>query len=148
MSKRPTSPRQLQANTANAKLSTGPRTPEGKSVSSQTGCKFKTGSIDRLIAGTLFKDEDESGLRVLIEQFTAEFRPQTLNEFGIVEEMASVRWEIGRLLIAKRDIVARLAVDQEGPTEAAKVSRALEVAYSSKGSLGISAINRSPHWRS
>lgn len=132
MSKHSTSRRQRLANIENAKLSTGPRTPEGKAISSQNGCKFKTASIDRLIEGTLFKGESEDGLRLLIKQYSAEHRPQTVSQFGIVEEMANVRWEIGRLLIVKRDVLANLAIAEQGATERTKISKAINTAYGTK----------------
>ena len=149
MSKRSNSRRPLLATVGNAELSTGPSAPPEDSkpireaISSENGCKFKTASIDRLIEGTLFKGESEDGLRLLIKQYIAELRPQTVSQFGIVEEMANVRWEIGRLLIVKRDVLANLAIEQHGATERTKISKAINIAYGSKSYANLDrAIHR------
>ena len=147
MSKRRNSRRQRIANIENAKLSTGPRTPEGKAVSSQNARKvprtFKEVSLERLIEGFLLKGECEDGLRLLRDQHVADFRPRNPTEYGIVEQMASVMAETERLQISKRSILAALSAKQTGVSDNVKIAKALNEAYQSKGFLNLDrAISR------
>ena len=147
MSKRSNSPRQRTANKENAKRSTGPRTPEGKAVSSQNARKFPRGfkdvSLERLIEGFLLQGECKDGLRVLVDQHVADFSPLNPTEYGIVEQMAGVIAEIERLQISKRTILDALAAKEPSTLDNVKIARALDKAFESKGYLNLDrAISR------
>ena len=141
MSKRSNSRRQRIANIENAKLSTGPRTPEGKAVSSQNARKFpstfKDVSFERLVEGFLLQGECKDGLRVLVDRHVADFCPRNSTEYGIVEQMASVIAETERLQIAKRTLLDALAAKETSTHQNVKLAKALNEAYESKGFLNL-----------
>jgi len=85
------SDRQLAANRANARKSTGPRTPEGKARSSQNA--LKTGLYAE---GIVIGYELSSALEELIEQFTAEYCPTTPTERSLVDQLIHCEWMLRR----------------------------------------------------
>ena len=137
MSKRSISRRQRQANIENAKLSTGPRTPEGKTISSQNARKFKDVSLERLIDGMIVLGECHGGLELLLEQHSHDFLPQNASEFGIVEEMVKVKWEMERLQIARTNVINKLAAAATEASPSLKLTAALESAYADKAFLNL-----------
>ena len=137
MSKRSISRRQRQANIENAKLSTGPRTPEGKTISSQNARKFKDVSLERLIDGMIVLGECHGGLELLLEQHSHDFLPQNASEFGIVEEMVKVKWEMERLQIARTNVINKLAAAAPEASPSLKLTAALESAYADRAFLNL-----------
>jgi hypothetical protein len=83
--------RQIQANRANAKRSTGPATEAGKQASSQNACRH-----GQLSSCVVLKAESTPLFDELMDSFLAEFQPQTANETALVETMAVSRWKLSR----------------------------------------------------
>jgi hypothetical protein len=83
--------RQIQANRANAKRSTGPVTEEGKQASSQNARRH-----DQLSSCVVLKAESTPLFDDLMDSLIAEFQPQTANETALVETMAVARWKLWR----------------------------------------------------
>ena len=89
---KPPSPARLAANRANAQLSTGPRTPEGKTASSQNACKHGI-----LARHTLFDKEDPQELEEFRTVFYNKFQPADDYETSLVDLMIDAKWRIARL---------------------------------------------------
>src|SRR5579872_2972731 len=83
--------KQIQANRANAKRSTGPVTQEGKQASSQNARRH-----DQLSSCILLKAESTPEFDELMNSLIDEFQPQTPNETALIETMAVSRWKLTR----------------------------------------------------
>lgn len=89
-----TSPRQLIANRANAKLSTGPRTPEGKEASRRNAV------INGYRASTvLLEGEDEETLKTLRVAVAEELAPEGVVEFELADRFAGLLWRCRRMAV-------------------------------------------------
>jgi hypothetical protein len=77
----------INRNTENAAHSTGPRTEEGKAVSSQNGLKHGLASGTLLIPG-----EDPAAYEALVADFIAQHQPQTPGEEIAITDMAHAWW--------------------------------------------------------
>ena len=91
------SPRRLAARRANAQKSTGPRTPEGKTVVSLNALKhglFSSDVVNPVLDGPARAEEFNSILNALLE----DFQPQSARERLLVDEVAACCWRIRRLL--------------------------------------------------
>lgn len=89
---RPISPQRLVANRANAQLSTGPRTPEGKTASSLNA--IKTGLTGRTV---LLANEDAEAYESHIERFRREWQPVGDRETELVQSLADTQWRLDRI---------------------------------------------------
>jgi DNA-binding response OmpR family regulator len=75
--------KQIAANRANAKASTGPKTQEGKAASSQNSTRHG------LRASTIcLEAEDKPRFEALVASFTAQFEPRNAAEAAVVESLA------------------------------------------------------------
>jgi hypothetical protein len=83
--------RQIQANRANAKRSTGPASAAGKKASSQNAVRH--GLIARAV---VLKAESTQRFEELLASFVEEFQPRTANEHALVETLAVARWRLMR----------------------------------------------------
>ena len=84
------SERRLAANRANAQLSTGPRTAEGKAVSSLNA--VKTGLCGRAV---LLADEEEAAdYREHVERVYAWWKPANVEEHALVQSLADTQWRL------------------------------------------------------
>jgi hypothetical protein len=89
----PFSERRLAANRANAQLSTGPTTPEGKAKSSLNA--VKTGLTGRAV---LLADEEEAAMyKAHIERFLRQFQPVGDRETELVQNLADTQWRLDRI---------------------------------------------------
>ena len=79
--------KQIAANRANAKRSTGPVTEKGKQASSQNALRH-----GQLSSSVVLKAESPTLFDELLSALTEEFQPQTANETALVETMAVARW--------------------------------------------------------
>jgi hypothetical protein len=86
-------PAQIDANRRNAQHSTGPRTPEGKDVSSRNATKFGLFTRHVLLPG-----EDEGELIALRESLRARLRPADTLEELYVERVVANTWRLQRAL--------------------------------------------------
>jgi hypothetical protein len=86
----PVSERRLAANRANAQLSTGPRTAEGKAVSSLNA--VKTGLCGRAV---LLADEEEAeAYRAHVGRVRAWWAPANIEEHALVQALADTQWRL------------------------------------------------------
>ena len=84
--------RQLEANRANAKRSTGPRSADGKARSSRNSLAHGLTAEDIVIS-----DEDPAQFELLLEGLQADFRPTTTIERKLVERLAGLLWRLQRI---------------------------------------------------
>ncbi len=96
---------QIAANQANAQLSTGPRTPEGKLAIAQNNLRH--GFTGRF---SVLPWEDHEEFQFLHRELAAEHRPVTATEEVLVEKMAQSYW------LARRAIgMQRACFNQNSP---------------------------------
>jgi predicted DNA-binding helix-hairpin-helix protein len=88
----PISDKKRQANQANAQKSTGPRTPEGKSRSSQNALRHGGFSKD-----TLLPSENPKPFYHFRRAWLQDFSPQTCSELFLTERAVSLAWRLHRL---------------------------------------------------
>jgi hypothetical protein len=93
------SPASLIANTANAQLSTGPRTEEGKSKSSQNARTHGLTAQNPVIP-----DEDRAAFYQLHGQLQAETKPQGTLQQIIFEELVHAAWNLQRVRAMEADL--------------------------------------------
>ncbi len=86
-------PRQIAAYRANARKSTGPRSPEGKRRSSQNGRRHT-----ELAARVLEPGEDVAHFRSFANGYYAEFAPVGPDESKLVDGLAGSCWRLARLM--------------------------------------------------
>lgn len=87
-SPRPVSARKLAANRANAKKSTGPRTPEGKARSSRNALTHGlTAQCPAL------PPEETAAFQAFYLALRADYRPRSAAEDDIFDEIVNVRWQ-------------------------------------------------------
>jgi hypothetical protein len=82
----------LEANRANAQLSTGPRTPEGKTISSLNA--VKTGLTGRTV---VLPSDDATAYQQHVAAYEAEYKPVGLRERELVQSLADTRWRLNRI---------------------------------------------------
>ncbi len=83
--------KQIAANRRNALQSTGPRSAEGKAVSSRNA--VKTGLYCR---GIIIGHESSAQLEALEAAFTAEYAPATPTERALVDSLIHLEWMLRR----------------------------------------------------
>jgi hypothetical protein len=94
------SERKLGANRRNAQLSTGPRTPEGKS---RTSLNSVLHGVRARHAVLILEQWPE--FRQLCAELMEEWQPQTHTERFQVEQMAVIQWKLGRLDAAENSAI-------------------------------------------
>jgi hypothetical protein len=112
--------KQIQANRANAKRSTGPVTEEGKQASSQNARRH-----DQLSSCIVLKAESTPKFDDLMDSLLAEFQPQTANETALVETMAVARWKLSRNWIMHTALLEVETIKQDPAAGNAPVITAL-----------------------
>src|SRR4051794_16525999 len=83
---------QIHANQANAQLSTGPKTPEGKTKSSLNA--VKTGLTGRTV---LLPGEEAAAYKEHIQRFFDEYKPCSDAEATLVQSVANTEWRLLRI---------------------------------------------------
>jgi len=83
---------QILANQKNALLSTGPKTPEGKSAAARNSIKHGLSG-----AFTVLPHEDQDEFDILLACLRDEMAPTDEHESFLVEQMAQSRWRLRRL---------------------------------------------------
>ncbi len=94
------SEKQLKANRENAKKSTGPKSSEGKIVSSQNG-RVHGLYTDKLILDSSHLKEDRVEFELLLESLRYELDPQTLSQDYLVQKIAICYWRSRRVIAAE-----------------------------------------------
>jgi hypothetical protein len=87
--------RQIAANRLNAQKSTGPRTPEGKAVSSQNALQSGLDSDSQFVYG-----EDRADFSALQIEYNGRFQPLTLKE-RFPDTLIRAGWLLRRLFRAE-----------------------------------------------
>jgi hypothetical protein len=95
------SPAQAAANLANAQLSTGPRTQEGKQRSAQNSLKHGLNARRPLIPG-----EDPAEFERLRRDVYTRFAPQGELEEMLADDLAGIQWRLRRIDSLESDIHA------------------------------------------
>lgn len=87
-----TSPAQLAANSANAQHSTGPRTPKGKTRSSQNASKHGLTAREVIIAPGEQPEFDD-----LLAQYQADVKPQGAIQQTLFNQLVAAAWNLRRI---------------------------------------------------
>jgi capsule polysaccharide export protein KpsE/RkpR len=91
--------RQIEANRLNAQKSTGPRTPQGKAVSSQNALKSGLDAESQFVTG-----EDRADFAQLQDEYIARFQPLTPEERFQVDTLLRNEWILRRLFRAEAQL--------------------------------------------
>jgi len=102
-------PAQLEANRANAQLSSGPSSPEGKAKSSHNA--LKTGLTGRTI---LLPSDDVAAYQHLIALIEKKFQPENDEEKLLVQSIADTEWRLLRIPTLEAGIYALGRVELAG----------------------------------
>ncbi|HWE50836.1 MAG TPA: hypothetical protein VG273_13665 [Bryobacteraceae bacterium] len=103
---KPISEAQLNANRANAQLSRGAVTPEGKAASSRNA--LKTGLTGRTV---LLPTDDASEYNRRLESALARHRPATEEEQSLVQSVVDIEWRLDRVVTLETGIYAKGAAE-------------------------------------
>ncbi len=96
---------QIAANQSNAQNSTGPKTEQGKAISSQNNFRFGFTGAFRVLAW-----ESEVEFQILLDTLHAEHQPSTPTETVLVDKMAQSLW------LSKRAVLLQdLTMDSQAP---------------------------------
>jgi hypothetical protein len=104
MEARKTSKAQLAANQANAQLSTGPSTPEGKAISSQNN--FRHGLTQTEGDITFLEGESSAQYDKALAGFQKEWKPTTETEHDLVQRLATRQFLRRRALRLQNQFLA------------------------------------------
>jgi hypothetical protein len=101
-SESPVSEVRVAANRANAQLSSGPRSTEGKAISSMNA--VKTGLTGRTV---LLPSDDAVAYERHLIAYESEFQPVGLRERELVQSLADIQWRLQRIPGLEMAIYAR-----------------------------------------
>jgi hypothetical protein len=93
---------QIEANRANARRSTGPRTHEGKSSSALNNLRHGFRSQSVLLPG-----DDPEEYQALLDELTEHLSPEDLTEQRAVREMADAEWRLRRVRLFIQSALTR-----------------------------------------
>jgi hypothetical protein len=110
LSRRTTTSRMAEANRANAKASTGPRTAAGIGNASHNAVKHGI-LAEKLPPGLRELKEDASEFERLSHGLLSAFHPEDEFERLLVADMASIRWRLMRLRRAEAQLQSQLRLD-------------------------------------
>lgn len=100
---------QIAANRANAKLSTGPRTPEGKAIVALNAFKHGlTASTD-----TLLPNESPEDFQALADGLFQSLKPRDSFELLLVQRIIQSAWRLARAEKFENHILARFCASQK-----------------------------------
>jgi hypothetical protein len=86
------SQQQIQANRRNCRLSTGPRTPQGKAAVCQNARRYGFTSRDAVLPG-----ESQDEFLALLNACRSDHQPQSPAQDDLVRQIAAANWRIRRL---------------------------------------------------
>ena len=104
--------KQIAANRRNAQRSTGPRSPEGKSASSQNA--LRTGIY--AAAEAVLPHEDPKDLSELAAEYHTHYQPQSPAERCLVDSLVSDEWLLRRFRRIESELLADRVVSITGDT--------------------------------
>jgi hypothetical protein len=96
------------ANTANAQLSTGPRTPEGKARSSANARKHGLTAVELLVG-----PEDREEFDALLADYQSDVAPQGVIQQTLFDELVAAAWNLRRIRRMETELCAGAASYQE-----------------------------------
>ena len=102
-----TSAAQIEANTTNAQLSTGPRTPEGKARSAANSTKLGLYAAQAV----LLTDDDRQEFDALESAYTHELRPSTPVQQTLFSLLILAAWNIHRANRLEAALAAAEGID-------------------------------------
>jgi hypothetical protein len=105
------SEKQLRANRANAKRSTGPKSAVGKTRSRMNSRKHGL-TATTLVIG----DEDPAHFERLRAELIAQYQPQSALECELVERLSSLLWRLRRVPAFEAAIIEARRAEVEGDT--------------------------------
>jgi len=94
---------QILANRENSKLSTGPRTPDGKAISSSNSRTHGLNAADPVLP-----NEDRNLFNELLEQYKSEWTPATAHQEFLVSQMTGAQWKLNRIERMETEMFAAL----------------------------------------
>ena len=112
--------KQIVANQANARKSTGPKTPEGRAVSKLNALKHGILSKEVLVSGVNIK-ESRHELTKLHQRFWDELKPVGPVEEMLVDQIVTAHWRLRRALTAESGAI-ELSVDWQRKTSNLKLT--------------------------
>jgi hypothetical protein len=121
--------KQIAANRANAKKSTGPKTPGGKYISSQNATTH-----DCLAESVLLPNESAERFRALHTSYLNAFLPESQEMFDLIETLTVARWRLRRIwtleaanLAHEQRAQADATQDEDPPTQTVLALRTLSL---------------------
>src|SRR5262249_28832970 len=91
--------KQIEANLRNALKSTGPRTPEGKSVVCLNSLRHGLRARTLVLPGEILEEFHE-----LCDDLESEWQPQTRSEQLYLEQIAVSHWKLSRMEVGEAEI--------------------------------------------
>lgn len=139
-----TTPKQIEANRANSRKSTGPVSIDGKRRSSQNAVRHGLTASRRAVLA----NESPQGLQTLIDELTAEYQPRTSTEQQLVWDIAYYRWRLSRTGLMEAALLDLRMDRQSAEVDALfrNADEAARTAYAwsaeADSSAGLSLLNR------
>ena len=126
------SPNQLAANRANAQLSTGPTSSEGKAKVSHNA--LKTGLTGRTV---LLPSDDVAAYQAHVERIFKQFAPEGDEEKRLTQSLADTLWRLERIpsleagiyAIGRREFAAQFAEEEDEAVRKAMIEAQIFLAY-------------------
>jgi hypothetical protein len=118
-----------RANSANASLSTGPRTAAGKQRSSQNALTHGLTA-----ASAVLPSEDQAAYEEHRRRFFDEYEPATPTESQLTQELADTAWRLNRIPTLEAALLDRAA---NPPTEQAAIDFDIVDAHRALATLGL-----------
>jgi len=100
------SKKQIRANRANAKKSTGPKTPEGKRTSSRNATTHGLYSRDLIVDSPHLK-ENQAEYDLILTALKVELKPEGVLQGFLVRKIANCLWRSGRVVRAESAQIKR-----------------------------------------
>jgi hypothetical protein len=113
------SEKRSQAARANGARSRGPKTPQGKAISSRNATRH--GLLSGIV---VLSTEEESGFLELFNCLLARFSPVDDIELSAIEEMAAAHWRARRAMAMEHSILETAIANQPGGTPIEKTTAA------------------------
>ena len=114
---------QISANQLNAQLSTGPRTPEGKSATAKNSTKHGLTAAFPVIRS----DAEQAAFNLLESAYQNEIHPFTPTEQTLLKQLILAAWNIDRCHRLESELSANTAVDPLLDPEASKILARIEI---------------------
>jgi hypothetical protein len=123
---------QLAANRANAQLSTGPTSSEGKAKVSHNA--VKTGLTGRTV---LLPSDDVAAYQAQVERIFRQFSPETDEEKRLTQSLADTLWRLDRIpsleagiyAIGRRELAAQFAEEEDEAVRKAMIEAQIFLSY-------------------